>query len=330
MRSVVFIIAIIILNLNIANAQKENKVLQWISSEATFVNLKKNLEILQGGENPVSRFLEKSMRSPQAVPLKDFQDLKSKYYKLVDTYNGIVDSMISKVRTINSLASLKTISFTEYEGYISELNTRFQGFYASMAKYHNEAAIAALLIPVLNEVGGQLIKYFKDMAIEKLQVVVITELQKLKLTRIPWEPAEEVIKSDSPVSQSENIKEKIDYSENDYLKTLCLKPGSSKEAVDQKYDSLATVYKQFESSENEDIKEFFAMQKVKLNEAKKYLDTKFAQSGVKTQATNVANDSNCRQEEMKGAIKAIIMLSKSNGQSKEELIQSLELILKDY
>jgi hypothetical protein len=314
-------------------AQLKGKLEEVISGDIFFEQLRTIFNDVQGGDDKaVPRFLEKVMENPdtKAIPLADFRKEKERYYALCKEYNQIIDDIIGTVQRFEKLKDVREIPLMDYQGRITAVGAKFTAFFNDLSKYNKEMGILGFILDVY-KFGKPIVQHLIQEKIERIQRVLIEQLKGYKLTPLAWEPAEAVLASGQAPANREVVKSMVGLQATDHYRALDLAPGATISQIDVAYTQLSSDYKgESVSTNNIEIKEFYANLLTRVESAKRYFDANPPKAPApiveRKAATGNVGGGGCA--EMKAELNGLLMGAEY--MTKEQLVEKMRVVLGKY
>jgi hypothetical protein len=232
---------------------RETKSLQILHNMQWYKRLEKNRYNIEGDPTTktgaIYSYLEHVKRNPGCVNFEQFAQSKARYATIVNEYNQIIDYMIRDVNNITEVpvGELK-IDISSYSEQYKKLEKEIPKFVVDLEKElvesEGDCHRAAAVIPVetiVEYIIIPVIDILKKRKLEQYRVIIVLELEKLKLDpSSTWDEIENYLKTPSGYINmaQETIENVYHLAELDYCKLLHIPMKSCYER--------AEILKQFE------------------------------------------------------------------------------------
>jgi hypothetical protein len=314
-------------------AQLKGKLEEVISGDIFFEQLRTIFNDVQGGDDKaVPRFLANTMENPdtKVIPLADFRKEKERYYALCKEYNQIIDDIIGTVQRFEKLKDVREIPLLDYQGRITVVGTKFTSFFNDLSKYNKEMGILGFILDVY-KFGKPIVQHLIQEKIERIQRVLIEQLKGYKLTPLAWEPAEAVLAGGQAPANREVVKGMVGLQAADHYRALDLAPKATIPQIDAAYTQLSSDYKaESASTNNIEIKEFYANLLIRVESAKRYFDANPPKAPVaiveRKSATGDGGAGGCTalKSELEGLMRGAKYMTR------EQLVTEIQEVLSKY
>jgi len=200
-----------------------------------YKRLQVNRNMIEGDPNTKSgaiyNYLEHVKNNPNCVNVAQFQQSKKRYATIVESYNRVIDGMINDITNIVEvpIKELK-IDITAYKAEYDLLEKEIPKFIVDLeqelVKAEGDCHRAASVIPVeeiLDYIVIPIIDFLKKRKLEQYKVIVIRELEKLKLDpSSTWDEIEKYLIAPSQYAGIvvASVEEVYHISELDYCRLL--------------------------------------------------------------------------------------------------------------
>lgn len=278
-------------NLNAQYLKKRHqKNLDRLYNTDWYIALEKNREEIEGnpldGKGAIYSYLEHVKKHPECVNAEKFSQTKAQYGALVNKYNSLIQFIIDDIDAVETIDDLKEIKInTEkykktYNDLVKEIPTFINGVEADLANLQDGCQRAASTIPVefiLDQIVIPVIKWMANRKLEEFKLIVIREVEKLKLDPIDtWDTIEAFLRNPEINIQTKSTEEVYGANEFEHCKTLRIKPENcyAVEIIELAYnkekEEVNSIISSLDQNDSK-AKEYYQQNLEDIENAKSYL-----------------------------------------------------------